>query len=68
MQHYVILGTSPYGLPLDQELLPEKLKSLGYSTHMIGKWHQGHFAVDYLPTRSKDRLVFVSLHSSWVIP
>ena len=51
MQHYVVLGAGPYGLPLDQTLLPQKLKSLGYTTHMIGKWHLGHYREEYFPTR-----------------
>lgn len=49
LQHYVIAGSQPYGLPLSLKTLPQYLKTLGYKTHMIGKWHLGMFKSDYLP-------------------
>ena len=33
----VITATEPEGLPLELPTLPEKLKEVGYGTHMIGK-------------------------------
>lgn len=39
------------GLSLNETLLPEKLKELGYNTALFGKWHLGHSRVGYLPTR-----------------
>lgn len=51
MQHNVIYGATPYGLPLDEKLLPEYLKGLNYSTHLVGKWHLGHFRSSYTPTK-----------------
>ncbi|CAG9862985.1 unnamed protein product [Phyllotreta striolata] len=50
MQHSVILETEPWGLPLNETLLPELLKNKGYATHAIGKWHLGFFKKDYTPT------------------
>ena len=37
MQHSVILASQPYGLGLDEKLMPQYLKQLGYATHAVGK-------------------------------
>ncbi|KAH6921879.1 hypothetical protein HPB50_005755 [Hyalomma asiaticum] len=37
-------------LSLRFQLLPQWLKRLGYSTHIIGKWHLGYSSVEYTPT------------------
>ena len=50
MQHYVIVSDQPYGLGLDEILMPEYFKEAGYSTHMIGKWHLGMHKKAYTPT------------------
>ncbi|CAH2062769.1 unnamed protein product, partial [Iphiclides podalirius] len=49
MQHSVIYGNEPRGLPLSEKLLPEYLRELGYRTHLVGKWHLGSYKRDYLP-------------------
>ncbi|KAL0280628.1 UNVERIFIED_CONTAM: hypothetical protein PYX00_001860 [Menopon gallinae] len=49
MQHSVILGSTPYGLGLNEKLLPQYLKINGYTTRAIGKWHLGHFRKEYTP-------------------
>lgn len=40
MQHYVIEAAQPYGLGLNETLLPQHLKQLGYATHAVGKVKQ----------------------------
>lgn len=50
MQHFVLLPNSAYGLPLNFTTLPQKLKELGYATHMVGKWHLGYNKWEYTPT------------------
>lgn len=43
----VTLGPAPFHLPEGTRTLPMALKAMGYSPHMVGKWHLGH-------TRLKD--------------
>ncbi|XP_077994837.1 arylsulfatase J-like [Glandiceps talaboti] len=50
LQHFVITPDEPAGLPLSEVTMANYLKKLGYSTHMIGKWHLGFFAKEYTPT------------------
>ncbi len=50
LQVSVIRPWAQYGLPLDERTLPQALKEAGYTTHISGKWHLGHFNMDYLPT------------------
>ncbi|KAK3596805.1 hypothetical protein CHS0354_036645 [Potamilus streckersoni] len=50
LQHFVILDDTPGYIPTNFTTLPEKLKQLGYSTHMVGKWHLGYCNWKYTPT------------------
>ncbi len=37
------------GIPLDEKLISDRLKSLGYNTGMIGKWHVGESIPEFHP-------------------
>ncbi|CAL7936934.1 unnamed protein product [Xylocopa violacea] len=50
MQHGVLKCAEPRGLPLQEKLLPQYLRELGYSTHIVGKWHLGFYTKEYTPT------------------
>lgn len=49
MQHNVLYGAEPRGLPLTETILPQYLKKLGYANHIVGKWHLGSYKKEYLP-------------------
>ncbi|KXJ22943.1 Arylsulfatase B [Exaiptasia diaphana] len=49
MQHFVIYAAQPYGIPLDEITLPQYLKTQGYRTAGVGKWHLGFFTKEYTP-------------------
>ena len=38
----VIRPWSSYGVPMGEHLMPQSLKSAGYQTWILGKWHLGH--------------------------
>ncbi|XP_075213982.1 arylsulfatase B-like [Lycorma delicatula] len=38
-------------LPLNEKTIADRLKQLGYSTRMVGKWHLGHYSFDCTPVR-----------------
>ncbi len=47
----VVRPNAPWGLPLEERTLPQALRSVGYETALVGKWHLGESAPAYLPTR-----------------
>ena len=49
MQHRVQTKNSPGGLPPEEITIARALKSKGYATQAIGKWHLGHYPQN-LPT------------------
>lgn len=49
MQKLVLLAPEPWGLPLEEKIMPQYLKEAGYATHAIGKWHLGFYKKEYTP-------------------
>ncbi len=49
LQTGVILSDQTYGLPVDEWILPQALKEVGYTTAIVGKWHLGHADRKYWP-------------------
>ena len=45
----VVRPHATWGLPLQERTLPSALKEVGYSTHILGKWHLGEHQPAYLP-------------------
>ncbi|XP_067647136.1 arylsulfatase B [Eurosta solidaginis] len=50
MQQSVIINDEPWGLPLNEHLMPEILRDAGYATNLVGKWHLGFWRKDLTPT------------------
>jgi arylsulfatase B len=38
MQHFVIVADEPWGLPLNEKVMPEYFRDAGYRTALVGKW------------------------------
>ncbi|KAH6928475.1 hypothetical protein HPB50_016711 [Hyalomma asiaticum] len=51
LHHDVIIPAQPGGLDPSIPTLAERLRSLGYKTHAVGKWNLGYSSVKYTPTR-----------------
>ena len=49
------------GLAQDLKILPEYLNSLGYSSHLLGRWSQGFCSKEYLPTQRG----FSTFYGTW---
>ena len=49
MQNYVLIPGEPWGLSLNETLLPQHLADIGYRSHAVGKWHLGFYKKSYVP-------------------
>ena len=49
-QHRTFAPGRPQGIPLNETLLPERLRAVGYRTALVGKWHAGFYTNAMLPT------------------
>jgi arylsulfatase A len=59
---------SDHGLPLSEIILPQLLKTRGYRTMMVGKWHLGHARPEFLPTARGFDGYYGLLYSNDMIP
>jgi len=50
MHKHVLFPRSDHGLNPQEHTIADHLKSIGYATACVGKWHLGHLP-EYLPTR-----------------
>ncbi|XP_046553561.1 arylsulfatase I-like [Haliotis rubra] len=50
LQDKVVFIEQPKYMPADLITIPQRLKTLGYDTHMVGKWHLGFCNWKYTPT------------------
>lgn len=65
MQGFPLRGAEPRGIPLNNILLPEYLRKIGYATHLVGKWHVGYYTRNYGPTR-RGFDTFVGYYSGFI--
>ena len=49
LQAGVVRPWANYGLPLEERMLPQALREVGYTTVICGKWHLGSFDRKYWP-------------------
>ncbi len=47
----VVRPWAEYGLPLEEQMLPEGLRDAGYTTAIVGKWHLGAVDKAYWPNQ-----------------
>ena len=51
MQGGVLYYRSSYALSRHEQLLSNEFQNQGYQTHLVGKWHLGMMAYDYVPNQ-----------------
>lgn len=47
----VVVSDEPWGLGIDEKIMPQYFKEAGYVTQLIGKWHLGFFQEQYTPPK-----------------
>ena len=47
----IVRPQAPWGLGLEERILPQALREAGYETALVGKWHLGEFQEAYRPTQ-----------------
>ncbi len=51
VHQFNICENMEYGVNLHMTMIPAKLKTAGYKTHIIGKWHMGFYDPSYIPIK-----------------
>ncbi|VVC41236.1 Alkaline-phosphatase-like, core domain,Alkaline phosphatase-like, alpha/beta/alpha,Sulfatase, N- [Cinara cedri] len=51
LQGTPIIAGQPLSLSSKEKILPQYLQDLGYSTHLVGKWHLGAYKKQFTPTK-----------------
>ncbi|XP_060839029.1 arylsulfatase B-like [Rhopalosiphum padi] len=51
LQGLPIIAGEDKALPSTEKILPQYLKDLGYSTHLVGKWHLGANKINHTPLK-----------------
>ena len=70
MQHGGIRPDARNAVPLSETLVSNALKTCGYNTELIGKWHLGYYREDYCPqNRGFDHFVgfYTGSEDYWVL-
>ncbi|XP_068987005.1 arylsulfatase I-like isoform X1 [Bombus flavifrons] len=65
MQGYPLKAGEERAIPLNNTLLPEYLRKLGYATHLVGKWHVGYYS-DYHTPAHRGFDTFLGYYSGYI--
>ncbi|KAK7095155.1 hypothetical protein V1264_006600 [Littorina saxatilis] len=77
LQHGIIWWAQANALPRQTPTIADVLRTSGYRTHMVGKWHLGFYKPEYMPinrgfdsyfgflTGSEDHLTHITCYKKW---